>query len=94
MIRKKRASPHGLAILFLGLRLLWGCAGLGFAEVGVDDLELEWGEELAGAGIAGGLEGGHEGLVRVDFTGEEFARSGFAAVGEIGRSKILFEYKT
>ena len=67
---------------------------LGLAEVGVDDLELEWGEELAGAGIAGGLEGGHEGLVRVDFTGEEFARSGFAAVGEIGRSKILFEYKT
>lgn len=41
------------------------------AEVGVDDLERAGGEEFAGAGVAGGLEFGHEGFVAVDFAGEE-----------------------
>lgn len=46
-----------------------------------------WGEEeFAGAGVAGGLEFGHEGFVAVDLAGKELARSGFATVGEIGHS--------
>jgi hypothetical protein len=49
--------------------------GLWFAEEGVDDLELFWGEDFAGAGVAGGLEGGHEWFVGVDFVGEAFART-------------------
>ena len=56
------------------------------AEVGVDDLELAGGEEFAGAGVAGGLEFGHEGFVAVDLAGEELAGRGFATVGEIGHS--------
>lgn len=47
----------------------------GFAEEGVDDLELFWGEDFAGAGVAGGLEGGHEWFVGMDFVGEAFART-------------------
>ena len=31
---------------------------LGFAEEGVDDLELFWGEDFAGAGVAGSLAAG------------------------------------
>ena len=32
-------------------------------------MELFWGEDFAGAGVAGGLEGGHERFVGVDFVG-------------------------
>ena len=61
-IDKSRARPEvsPLVVLrvvdlgFFGGGLLW------FAEEGVDDLELFWGEDFAGAGVAGGLEGGHE----------------------------------
>ena len=54
-------------------------------------MELFWGEDFAGAGVAGGLEGGHEGAVGVDFAGEEFSCALLAAVGEIGHSKVLLE---
>ena len=67
---------------------------LGFAEEGKDDLELFWGEEFAGAGVAGGLEGGHEGFVGMDFVGEAFARGFPAVVGEIGHSEVLLEFET
>ena len=63
----------------------------GFTEEGVDDLELFWGEEFAGAGVAGGLEGVHEGFVGMDFVGEAFACTLLAVVGEIGHSQILLE---
>ena len=74
----------------------WG-GGLVFSLVGllwlsqevVDDLELLWGEDFAGAGVAGGLEGGHEWFVGVDFVGEAFARTLPAMVGEEGHSKVL-----
>ena len=64
--------------------------GLWLAEEGVDDLELFWGEDFAGAGVAGGLEGGHEGFVGMDFVGEAFACTLLAVVGEISHSQILF----
>ena len=67
---------------FLGFLGGW----LWVAEVGVDDLELAGGEEFAGAGVAGGLEFGHEGFVAVDLAGKELTRGGFATVGEIGHS--------
>ena len=38
-------------------------------------MELFWGEDFAGAGVACGLEGGHEWFVGVDFVGEAFART-------------------
>ena len=63
----------------------------GFAEEGEDDLELFWGEDFAGAGVAGGLEGGHKGFVGMDFVGEAFACGFLAVVGEIGHSKVLLE---
>ena len=63
----------------------------GFTEEGEDDLELFGGEDFAGAGVAGGLEGGEEGFVGMDFVGEAFACTLLAVVGEIGRSKVLFE---
>ena len=53
-------------------------------------MELFWGEDFAGAGVAGGLEGGHKGFVGMDFVGEAFARGFPAVVWEIGRSKVLF----
>lgn len=62
--------------------------------MGVDDLELAGGEEFAGAGVAGGLEFGHEGFVAVDLAGKELTRGGFATVGKIGHSQVLFEDKT
>ena len=62
---------------------------LGFAEEGEDDLELFWGEDFAGAGVAGGLKGGHEGFVGMDFVSEAFARTLPAMVGEVGHSKVL-----
>ena len=65
--------------------------GLWFAEEGVDDLDLFWGEDFAGAGVAGGLEGGHEGFVGMDFVSEAFARTLLAVVGEIGHSEVLLE---
>ena len=65
----------------------------GFTEVGVDDLDLFWGEDFAGAGVAGGLEGGEEGFVGMDFVGEAFACGFPAVVGEIGHSKVLLEHK-
>lgn len=68
---------------------LFGGGLSGFAEEGVDDLELFWGEDFAGAGVAGGLEGGHEGFVGMDFVGEAFACTLLAVVGEIGHSQIL-----
>ena len=62
---------------------------LGFAEEGEDDLELLWGEDFTGAGVAGGLKGGHEGFVGMDFVSEAFARTLPAMVGEVGHSKVL-----
>ncbi len=62
---------------------------LGFAEEGVDDLDLFWGEDFAGAGVSGGVEGGHKGFVGMDFVGEAFACGFLAVVREIGRCKIL-----
>ena len=56
----------------------------GFAEEGVDDLELFWGEDFAGAGVAGGLEGGEEWFVGMDLVGEALACGLLAVVGEIG----------
>ena len=47
--------------------------------------------DFAGAGVAGGLEGGHKGFVGMDFVGEAFACGFLAVVGEIGRCKVLFE---
>ena len=35
----------------------------GLSEEGEDDLDLFWGEDFAGAGVAGGLEGGEKGFV-------------------------------
>lgn len=52
-------------------------------------MELFWGEDFAGAGVAGGLEGGHEGFVGMDFVGEAFARTLPAMVGEVGHSEVL-----
>lgn len=77
-----------LRVVDLGL---FGGGLSGFAEEGVDDLELFWGEDFAGAGVAGGLEGGEEGFVGMDFVGEAFARGFLAVVGEIGRGKVLLE---
>lgn len=71
--------------------LVMGGERLGFAEEGVDDLDLFWGEDFAGAGVAGGLEGGHEWFVGMDFVGEAFARTLLAVVGEIGHSEVLLE---
>ena len=65
--------------------------GLWFAEEGEDDLELFWGEDFAGAGVAGGLKGGHEWFVGVDFVGEAFARTLLAVVWEIGHCEVLLE---
>ena len=45
-------------------------------------MELFWGEDFAGAGVAGGMEGGEEGFVGVDFVGEEFA-CGFLTFGDV-----------
>ena len=66
---------------------------LRFAEEGEDDLDLFWGEDFAGVGVAGGLEGGEEGFVGMDFMGEAFACTLLAVVGEIGRRKVLLEHK-
>ena len=54
-----------------------------------DSADLFWGEDFAGAGVAGGLEGGEEGFVGMDFVGEAFACGFLAVVREIGRSKVL-----
>ena len=66
---------------------------LGFAEEGEDDLELFWGEEFALGGVGGFGKFGHQWLIGVDFTGEEFSSALFAAVGEVGHSKVLLEHK-
>ena len=47
--------------------------------------------DFAGAGVAGGLEGGHEWFVGVDIVGEAFARTLLAVVWEIGHSEVLLE---
>ena len=65
----------------------------GFAEEGEGDLDLFWGEDFAGAGVAGGLEGGHKGFVGMDFVGEALACTLLAVVGEIGHGKVLLEHK-
>ena len=52
-------------------------------------MELFWGEDFAGAGVAGGLKGGHEGFVGMDFVSEAFARTLPAMVWEVGHSKVL-----
>lgn len=44
--------------------------------------------------IACGLQSGKEGVVGMDFAGEELARGRFATVREIGHSKVLFEDET
>ena len=80
---------------------------LWFAEEGEDDLELFGGEKFALGGVVGGLKGGHQGAVGVDFTGEEFSCAlllcspltlsklhwSFFTVGEIGHGKVLLEHK-
>ncbi len=53
-------------------------------------MDLFWGEDFEGAGVAGGLEGGEEGFVGMDFVGEAFACTLFAVVWEIGHSQVLF----
>jgi len=55
---------------------------LGFAEEGVDDLELFGGEEFALGGVGGFGEFGHQWLIGVDFTGEAFA-CGFLTFGDV-----------
>ena len=67
-----------------------GAICLRFAEEGEDDLELFGGEEFALGGVVGGLKGGHQGAVGVDFTGEEFSCAFLAAVGKVGHGKGLF----
>ena len=52
-------------------------------------MDLFWGEDFAGAGVAGGLEGGEEGFVGMDFVSEALACGFLAVVGEIGRRKVL-----
>ena len=52
-------------------------------------MDLFGGEDFAGAGVAGGLEGGEEGFVGMDFAGEEFSCALLAAVGEVGHGKVL-----
>ena len=81
---RKKGEAGGLA-----LGCVRGGICLGFAEEGEDDLDLFWGENFAGAGVAGSLEGGEEGFVGMDFVGEAFACTLLAVVGEIGRRKIL-----
>ena len=83
---RKKARPEVSPLVVLG-----GGICLGFAEEGEDDLDLFWGEDFAGAGVAGGLEGGEEGFVGMDFVGEAFACGFLAVVGEIGHSKVLLE---
>ena len=56
-------------------------------------MELFLGEDFAGAGVAGGLEGGHEGFVGMDFVSEAFARTLPAMVGAIGHSEVLLVHK-
>lgn len=73
--RNVRARPEVsplvvLRVVDLGL---FGGELSGFAEEGEGDLDLFWGEDFAGAGVAGGLEGGEEGFVGMDFVGEAFA---------------------
>ena len=77
-----------LRVVDLGL---FGGGLSGFAEEGEDDLELFGGENFAGAGVAGGLEGGEKGFVGMDFVGEAFARSFLATAVEIGHCEVLFE---
>jgi hypothetical protein len=83
-----RARPPASPLVVFGVLL-----GLWLTEEGVDDLELFWGEDFAGAGVAGGLEGVHEGFVGMDFVGEAFACTLLAVVGEIGHGKVLLEHK-
>lgn len=79
-----------LRVVDLGL---FGGGLSGFAEEGEDDLDLFGGEDFAGTGVAGGLEGGEEGFVGMDFVGEAFACGFLAVVGEIGHGKVLLEHK-
>lgn len=60
-------EAEGLALDVLGMLLM---VGLGFAERGVDDLELFGGVDFVGSGVAGGLEGSHKGFGGMDFVGE------------------------
>ena len=76
---KRRARPEVSPLVVLG-----GGICLRLSEEGEDDLDLFWGEDFAGAGVAGGLEGGEEGFVGMDFVGEAFACSFLAVVREIG----------
>ena len=59
---------------------------LWLAEEGEDDLELF-------GGVGGSGEFGHQWLIGVDFTGEEFSCALLAAVGEVGHGKVLLEHK-
>ena len=52
-------------------------------------MELFGGEEFALGGVGGLGEGGHQGSVGVDFAGDEFSCAFLAAVGEVGRGKVL-----
>lgn len=50
------------------------------------------GEAFLGGAVAGGLEGGEERFVGMDFVGEALACTLLAVVWEIGRRKVLFEF--
>lgn len=79
-----------LRVVDLGL---FGGGLSGFAEEGEDDLDLFWGEKFALRGVGGSGEFGHQWLIGVDFTGEEFSGALLAAVGEVGLCKVLLEHK-
>ncbi len=67
--------------------------GRGFCGGGSSSLHLIY---FSGAQfpfrVAGGLEGGEDGFVGMDFVGEAFACGFLAVVGEIGHSKVLLEF--
>lgn len=90
LIKEREGEAGGLALGCVeGSGFFFGGGLSGFTEEGVDDLDLFWGEDFAGAGVAGGLEGGEEWFVGMDFVGEALACTLLAVVGEIGHSQIL-----
>lgn len=62
---------------------------LRFSEEGEDDLDLFWGENFAWAGVAGGLEGGEEGFVGMDFVGEALPSVTLLCLGIVQASLTL-----
>lgn len=52
-------------------------------------MELFGGEDFAGAGVAGGLEGGEEGFVGMDFVGEALPSVTLLCLGKVQASLTL-----